>query len=114
MSEKWKVPTVLGILFTFYAVAIIGMTLFRAPSLKRGLQVIAELHTGALTPPSWEAAVDLGLVLIALITCHAVDWLHLRKRHVLLRPYVLFPLVFVLFLFSITFGIGHEFIYFAF
>lgn len=104
----------IGRLFTFYSVVVIGMALFRAPSLERAAAIIGELHTGAVVQPTWDATVDLALVIAAMVSCHALDWLILRKRDTLLRPYVLVPLVFLLFLFSLPMGKGNEFIYFAF
>ncbi|HEY5938385.1 MAG TPA: MBOAT family O-acyltransferase [Kofleriaceae bacterium] len=103
-----------GRVFTFYTVVVIGMAIFRAPSLSRAASVLDELHTGAVVMPSWDGSVDAVLVILALVGCHALDWLVLRKRDTLVRPYILVPLVFILLVLSMPLGIGNEFIYFDF
>lgn len=103
----------LSMVLSFYVVVVLGQVWFRAPSLGRALQIFRELHTGAVIGPSWDGAVDLFLVVFALVGCHFVDWLQLRKMPLLLKPVVLIP--FVLFCFvSAMLSTGQTFIYYVF
>lgn len=99
---------------TLYLV-VLGWVLFRAESLPQALQVLRDMHAPEVDSAfTWQAVLRLGLVLAALVGCHAITALADRAP-VLRRPALLWPVVTACLAVAIAVGpSGQSFIYFQF
>jgi D-alanyl-lipoteichoic acid acyltransferase DltB (MBOAT superfamily) len=106
-------PILVGV--TFYFV-IVGWVLFRATTLRSAWSIIR----GMLAPVKasiWQATsiyVPI-LTVVAIVFCHAIDYLASHKQSQMLRGRVLWPVTVVLLAFALLYhGNARTFIYFQF
>jgi D-alanyl-lipoteichoic acid acyltransferase DltB (MBOAT superfamily) len=116
-GEPHGVRRVAQTALTFYLV-LIGYVLFRARSVKAAADFIVSLHVpraGAATEVSHGAVMSAVACVLALVFCHALDYVVQRRRRAIEGAWVLWPTMVVaavcIALFS---GAAQPFIYFAF
>ena len=102
-------------IFTFYLV-IIGWVFFRAESLDDALKIIMAMHGGSELFLKQEGGIlNIYWVILALIACHLVDWLILRKGRLFEYWWIVWPTITLFLVFAMLFNEpGKPFIYFQF
>jgi D-alanyl-lipoteichoic acid acyltransferase DltB (MBOAT superfamily) len=114
VNNATGLAAVLAIGVTFY-LWLLGMITFRAPNIGKVGQVIRAMHFGT-SPGSftWSASLTLFLVIVALITGHAVSWL--ANRHRTFQDSIAFwPMLVLWTTFALAFGgLASSFVYFQF
>jgi hypothetical protein len=102
----------IGVTFYFW---LLGVIMFRAPNIEKVGEIVRAMHFGtSLGSFTWSASLALFLVIVALITGHAVSWL--ASRHRTFQDSIVFwPMLVLWVTFALAFGgIASSFVYFQF
>lgn len=117
-SATSRMPSWLGIFLTFHFVTF-AWVFFRAPSLRRALEMLSAPFTGAWagTLDTLSAHVFIVVLLLIFLAAHSFDD-HRRVRIAAraLRPEIFWPIIFAMWVVAITVsqGSSSKFIYFDF
>ena len=106
---------VLRVAVTFYLV-VMGFVFFRASSLPVALRVLMSMHwSNVASQLTYDSVRALALTLLALVSCHGLDYLVVRRAALLSHRLALWPVIALLLAFSIGFGLPtNSFIYVQF